>query len=184
MQEPTENREGANVRKAKMGEGVGLNGDKSEPVAQGRGGERMNPKCPYCPDGVEMTLRLTEYSDGTIAAAYYECPVCEADSPYIEDHIADDIRAAAYEAAMKRYVEPLRPMTFEEYAACDDAVYLELAGRFADRSRWKEPRTALSFVYFLLSDAAAGGQYGIDWRCWLRRPTDAERKAAKWEAQP
>lgn len=23
--------------------------------------------------------------------------------------------------------------------------------------------------------------YNIDWRCWLKHPTEAERKAAKWD---
>lgn len=25
--------------------------------------------------------------------------------------------------------------------------------------------------------------YGIDWRCWSRKPTDEERKAAKWDVE-
>lgn len=59
-------------------------------------------RCPFC--GAVMTLCVDAYSDGTITGAYYECVTCKADSPYIED--ADDIKQAAYDAAVARYVEP------------------------------------------------------------------------------
>lgn len=58
-------------------------------------------RCPYC--GGIMALCLDSYSDGTVAGAYCECIDCKAGSPYIED--ADDIKAAAYAAAMQRWMD-------------------------------------------------------------------------------
>lgn len=137
------------------------------------------PNCLYCgttmkPDRTFMSMLPA----GERPHFWYLCGECGSRSPAMRT------QEAAKAAALQRYVEPLKPMTLEEYAACDDAVYLELAGRFADRSRWKEPRTALSFVYFLMSDSADGEKYGMNWRCWLRRPTDAERSAVKWGDAP
>lgn len=31
--------------------------------------------------------------------------------------------------------------------------------------------------------ASQGDKYGIKWRCWLRKPTEEEQKAAKWEGE-
>lgn len=56
-------------------------------------------RCPYC--GAIMTLCVDAYSDGTITGAYYECVDCKSNSPYIED--ADDFKAAAHSAAMRRW---------------------------------------------------------------------------------
>ena len=58
--------------------------------------------CPWC--GGLMTLNVNAYSDGTVTGAWYECLVCKAESPYIEDDAADDIKAAALSAALQRYV--------------------------------------------------------------------------------
>lgn len=74
-----------------------------------------NVRCPWC--GMPMTLCVDAYSDGTVTGTYYECVVCKADSPYIED--ADDIKAAARAAAMQMWQEPNRVLTLDEILALD-----------------------------------------------------------------
>ena len=99
----------------------------------------MNPKCPYC--GGVMTLCVNAYSDGTVNGAWYECVACKGESPYIEDNVADDIRAAAYEAAMKRYVEPAKGCCWcsadgvinKVYIRTDDSEYTFVDARYCPK---------------------------------------------------
>jgi hypothetical protein len=102
--------------------------------------------------------------------------VCKADAPYIED--ADDIKDAAYAAAMTRWVEANRVLTLEEVA------------------RWYDANDGTSFCYEHYNNDSSNGwidaadygampgrYYGQSWRLWIRRPTDEERAAVAWEQE-
>lgn len=141
--------------------------------------------CPWC--GGLMTLNVNAYSDGTVTGAWYECLVCKAESPYIEDDAADDIKAAALSAALRRYVEPNRVLTLEELDKWDGVVYLEKAQRgLLDNvwlmDAWKENSNLRVFngrrdgFMLLVAD-----DYGSYWRAWPHRPTDEERQSVAWE---
>ena len=95
--------------------------------------------CPWC--GGLMTLNVNAYSDGTVTGAWYECLVCKAESPYIEDDAADDIKAAALSAALQRYVEPANGCCWciadgvinKVYIRTDDSDYTFVDAKFCPK---------------------------------------------------
>lgn len=147
---------------------------------------RLAPKCPYC--GYIMYERCEAVSEGY--EYYYSCGACRAKSPPLYDPSSNDERIEAkqredaYAAAMQRVEPEKRVLTLDEIAGTIYVTpcWLELLN---------EPNTYAiilngdSQCFFakgdidLLYDTTEN--YGITWRCWLRKPTDAERAAAPWK---
>lgn len=134
-------------------------------------------KCPYC--GAEMALR--DWHDIFFGKGnFFEC-VCGAKSP---------IKASpdtAHAAAMERYVEPNRVLTFEEIMNLDPD-----GTTCVEERRTGAIKVILNFEILegfaeVLRDGgqdavkkAHGHSYGRFSRAWLRRPTDEERAGAGW----
>ena len=113
---------------------------------------------------------------------------CNINCPYIG--LADSCRgqllydALAYiqqlEAKLAEYDKPLVPMTQEEVKRHvkepeAEPVWLEDV---------EEPSNAGWTYSHIIYDWMHGFDertYGKEWRCWPRKPTEAERKAAKWD---
>lgn len=133
--------------------------------------------CPYC--GAEM--KLDRYDDGYVfGAAYYVCQECGSTSP------TANTDAAALSAAQARYLPPNRPLTLDEVKAhCKGGasampLWVEfddgISGwvRIAPKSQGCELEYVSDFVDLMWQ------QYKKSWRCWLKKPTQAEMDAAGW----
>ena len=133
--------------------------------------------CPYC--GSEM--KLDRQDDGYVfGAAYYVCQECGSTSP------TANTDAAALAAAQARYLPPNRPLTLDEVKAhCkggasatplwvefDDGINRWV--RIAPNSNGCELEYVSEFVDLMWP------QYKKSWRCWLKKPTQAEMDAAGW----
>jgi hypothetical protein len=99
------------------------------------------------------------------------------------------------EAKVAEYEKPLKPMTLEE-ACWADHCYIEynikgssepqviLLGMMTANSKNEKHVEIMEFGedvdYCVKLNCEV---YGEEWRCWSRRPTDEERKAAEWDAK-
>ena len=144
------------------------------------------PKCPYCGD--EMKIRVSLITpDWGLLSAQYKCMTCESTSPRIEfsggtpnEKIIERLQAVSL-----RRVEPKnRVLTLEELK--NHAGFLWNENRYDSYESEGEPAYAENdFLY------ASNGNvdlklniskiYGRRWRCWLRKPTEAERLGTPWE---
>lgn len=139
-----------------------------------RGQDKPTPRCPYC--GHKMVHQYV-YGDH-----FFRCPKCRAVAP------DKDTEAKAYEAAMQRWQEPNRMLTLEEVKE-QRAVWLE--------ENIGAPRPTIFYANgYLHHSVFMGGfgdsddvdsnvwyddeDYGVDWRCWLRKPTQEERERTPW----
>lgn len=122
---------------------------------------------------------------------------CNIECPYITDTLSATCRAVLcedaltyirqLEAKLAEYEKPLEPLPEEQIY--NDPVWLEM------RADNVEPMIADIVPSFtdpgekaeitLLGNPRRAhlpyDHYGSSWRCWSRRPTDEERKAAKWD---
>lgn len=132
--------------------------------------------CPYC--GHRMVHQYV-YGDH-----FFRCPKCRAVAP------DRDIEAEAYEAAMQRWQEPndylVRAEVLDRCKQGAEARPLWVEFRRNDqRSRWMVVDTPPTvFGTDTVKDYFANmcEQYGILWRCWLRKPTQEEMEAVPWES--
>lgn len=106
------------------------------------------------------------------------------------------------EARVAELEKPLEPMTLEEVFAVSrdegNIVWLEYRDEAAVRCGYNgyyEPQHIMEYSAFggykgAVTFYPPGAEtektpdpavYGIGWRCWSRRPTDEERKAAEWD---
>lgn len=132
------------------------------------------PKCPGC--GADMELMLLCCN----STFYYACAKCGWDSPTGIDS------ESAFRMAMRRAEPKNRVLTLEELKAycgggADAApLWVEFDG---GANGWvliapvRETRK-MDFVSKLL--VTMGILYGKEWRCWLRKPTEAERRETPW----
>lgn len=139
-----------------------------------------DPTCRYC----GAVMKFAEDFAEVLGGGYYECPECGSTSPFVAD-FEGDIRYAARVAALRRPVQ--MPMTHDELLEHLSAMHpYEIAPLYIEfheehdydldfASRWRDAYN-LSTI-----NAGQGEKYGKTWRCWRARPTDEERKAAKWE---
>lgn len=141
--------------------------------------DKATPKCPWC--GKEMEPDRSYKSmlaPGVGRMFWYSCDPCGSVSPRC------DSPESAYFAAMARWVEPNRVLTLEEVAEMDDSrsIYFETNGFGSDRGAVFESSVVCAQETFCDEDesAYARKEYGVKVRCWLRRPTDEERKAVGW----
>lgn len=130
------------------------------------------PKCPGC--GADMELMRLSYND----TFYYVCTKCGWDSPIGIDS------ESAFRMAMRRAEQKNRVLTLEELK--NHAGFLWNENRYDSFESEGEPAYAENdFLY------AGNGNvdlklniseiYGRNWRCWLRKPTEVERRGTPWK---
>lgn len=146
--------------------------------------------CPYCgpwnkhPDGVEMVDEGNEYADprslGLPLLYWYRCPCCNSQAPSGRN------RKEARKNALRRFT-PTRaqvPLTLDEIRAMKTPwpVWLELLHpnhlRPVILSSYDAKRDLLTTSDTVLRNT---GAYNTTWRLWSTKPTDCDRKAARWE---
>lgn len=143
------------------------------------------PKCPYCGDRMKIRVSLTT-PDWGLLSAQYKCMTCESTSPRIEfsggtsnEKIIERLQAAA-----SRRAEPKnRVLTLEELK--NHAGFLWNENRYDSFESEGEPAYAENdFLY--VGDGNVDLKlniskiYGRHWRCWLRKPTEEERRGTPW----
>lgn len=149
--------------------------------------------CPFC--GAEMRLPVYvgwTHSPPPDKGGYNwhqcaECPNCGANAPEGYGRTLEEAKEAARAAAMRRYTPPIKPMTLEEATSTDEAVWYEYNGSTCtekiDCVALPEAKTYTE-ICTLRRDGAwlvTTECYGRTWRCWERKPTYEERRAAEWE---
>lgn len=151
------------------------------------------PKCPYCGDGMEIHVR-SYATEPEFFSAWYQCVTCESASPRIEfigSMSQTEIEERLQAMSSCRAKPKNRVLTLEEVEAyCEggaDAtpLWYDEKGRYA--SRWMVidlPELAFgstTTVKRLVNSEFFSATYGEKWRCWLRKPTEAERRGTPWE---
>lgn len=144
--------------------------------------DREAARCPYCPDGVRMLVQRE--STGMVRGVdFMVCPKCFSRAPaiYTVDGQWSGKQAEAYSAAMKRWVEPLKPMTLRE-VQCFSECPVVLVEHLYESLEWHHTNYIID--RWAHPDAKMSELYGMTWRCWnplKGRPTDEERRAVGWE---
>lgn len=146
------------------------------------------PKCPYCGDRMALHV-LPHTTEQEFFSAWYQCVTCESTSPRIEfiGNTSQTKIEERLQAVSSRRVEPKnRVLTLEELKAyCEggaDAAPLWVEFD-RDVNRWVliAPVRETCKAYFVSKYLVVmGGLYGKKWRCWLRKPTEAERREIPW----
>lgn len=147
--------------------------------------------------------------DWGLFSAQYECMTCESTSPHIEfpggtsnEKIIERLQAVA-----SRRVEPKnRVLTLAESRNAEKDAFgnvmrwleihdirkyaefnhLENENGIFAASLWFDEETGEAATLALFSSAISSTvflrqkEYGLCWRCWLRKPTDAERRETPW----
>lgn len=144
------------------------------------------PKCPYCGDEMKIRVSLTT-PDWGLLSAQYKCMTCESTSPRIEfsGGTSNEKIIERLQAVSSRRVEPKnRVLTLEELK--NHAGFLWNENRYDSFESEGEPAYAeKDFLY--VGDGNVDLKlniskiYGRHWRCWLRKPTKAERLGTPWE---
>lgn len=133
-------------------------------------------RCPYC--GTEMIFCKVygDWNDPEPIEGFYECGDCGSRSPEAEPE-------DAHAAARARWQEPNRVLTLEEVLALDldGATCVEERKNGAievilNRDILEEFAEVVREGEYELAKKA----YGHFSRAWRRRPTDEERRTAKW----
>lgn len=161
----------------------------------GREAMSETPKCPYCGDRMEIcTSLLTPEQD--LISAWYQCVTCESTSPRIEfsGGTSNEKIIERLQAVSSRRAEPKnRVLTLEELKSyCEggaDAAPLWYDSKdYSDVNRWividlpKHAFGSAATVNCLANSHFFEPTYGKNWRCWLRKPTEAERRGTPWES--
>lgn len=130
------------------------------------------PKCPGCGADMELMQMLLCNS-----AFYYVCAKCGWGSPTGIDP------ESAFRMAMRRAEPKNRVLTLEELKVYTGFLWSE--NRYSSFDYEGEP----AFVEEGFMYAGNGNvdlrrdisdTYGKYWRCWLRKPTEAERRGTPW----
>ena len=112
---------------------------------------------------------------------------------HVGDEGLDDTRRLAIDTAIKRLKEnEPRVLSFDEAHGEIDPILLEI--KDCDGLWWVDLAVIVdstgnfeeSIIRNLYDDSGkfygrVSKEYGKTWRCWNKRPTDEQRKAAKWE---
>lgn len=141
--------------------------------------------CPYC--GAEMAVVMSIYFDSPGWGGRTLCNGCDALGPRVTGFkTKSEAKAAAHAAAQARYLPPNRPLTLDEVEEhCKGGpsatpLWVEFDEGL---NRWvriasEKPGCILDYVAVFISIMPS--LYGKEWRCWLRKPTQAEMDAAEW----
>lgn len=138
------------------------------------------PKCPGCGADMELMHLLCN------ATFYYVCAKCGWGSPVGVDP------ESAFRMAMRRAEPKNRVLTLEELKAyCEggaDAAPLWYDSKdYSDVNRWmvidlpKHAFGSAATVNCFVNGHFFEPTYGEEWRCWLRKPTEVERRETPWE---
>lgn len=132
------------------------------------------PKCPGC--GADMELMHLCMCN---AGFYYVCAKCGWDSPTNIDS------ESAFRMAMRRAELKNHILTLEELKVYTGFLWRE--NRYSPFDCEGEPAfVEKGFMYAgngnvdLRRDIS--NAYGKNWRCWLKKPTEAERQETPWES--
>nr|DAH64707.1 MAG TPA: cysteine-rich protein [Caudoviricetes sp.] len=151
------------------------------------------PKCPYCGDRMHIHVSLIT-PEWELLSAQYRCVTCGSTSPRIEfpGDTANDEIIERLQAVSSRRAEPKnRVLTMEELKAyCEggaDAAPLWYESKdYSDVNRWmvidlpKHAFGGAATVNCFVNGHFFKPTYGEEWRCWLRNPTEAERRETPW----
>lgn len=143
------------------------------------------PKCPYCGDGMEIHVH-SYATEPEFFSAWYQCVTCESASPRIEfigSMSQTEIEERLQAMSSCRAESKNRFLSLEEATGSDEPVWLEAMSRVfiadvcvAPNARMAQIQTIgkASCAYLPICD------YGVLWRCWLRKPTPKEMEATPW----
>jgi DNA-directed RNA polymerase subunit RPC12/RpoP len=146
------------------------------------------PKCPYCGDGMKIRVSLTT-PDWGLLSAQYKCMTCESTSPRIEfsGGTSNEKIIERLQAVSSRRAEPKnRVLTLEEVAKSEvmwyeqrtmQGVRVVILGYAQNEPGFTQLINYLGDKFYRRDDA-----YNDFWRCWLRKPTEAERRGTPWES--
>lgn len=144
------------------------------------------PKCPYCGDRMEIRASLLA-PEHDLLSVWYQCVTCESASPRIELYggTPNEKIEERLQAVSLRRAEPENcVLTLEELK--NHAGFLWNENRYDSFESEGEPAYAENdFLY--VGDGNVDLKlniskiYGRHWRCWLRKPTEAERRGTPWE---
>lgn len=141
------------------------------------------PKCPYCGDRMKIRVSLTT-PDWGLLSAQYKCMTCESTSPRIEfsggtpnDKIIERLQAVS----LRRAEPENRVLTLKEVKIYTGFLWSE------NRYSQCEGEPAFAENGFLYAGNGnvdlrrdISDTYGKNWRCWLRKPTEAEKLETPW----
>ena len=144
-------------------------------------------ECAICPYGdmAAMDCAITLKVDALAYIRELEARLGEANKT------SDDLRAKL--AKYEKPLVPLKPMTLDEayeadYCYIEDNVkgssepHVVFLGMMTANSRNEKRVEIMEFgedVDYCVKLSCEA--YGKTWRCWSRRPTEEERKAAEWD---
>lgn len=136
------------------------------------------------PDAIRKGLAECTRFGGCAACPYFDMGIAARCTPKLAADALELIRQL--EAKLAKYEKPLVPLTFEE-AILDDSFLERKDDSYVDMAlndfavNMPEEGFMLLTVHGDDDLRLDRDDYGKTWRCWSRRPTDDERKAAKWD---
>lgn len=146
------------------------------------------PKCPYCGDRMKIRVSLTT-PDWGLLSAQYKCMTCESTSPRIEfsGGTPNEKIIERLQAVSSRRAEPKnRVLTLEEVAQSEVMWYDDRlrTGALVVIRVWgqREPDFTRLVDHCGYEMRLWNDSYNDFWRCWLRKPTEAERRETPWKS--
>lgn len=149
--------------------------------------------CPYCADTEMEPREMRLKNDMGIFKVQLICRKCSMCGPLVSGKTEEEAQGNAILAA-KCFVQNSipamqKPLTWWE--ACEDDAFIEYKGReeigaallqgaFCTEGTIAECDYAMYSTHTENGIELFGLDYGLTWRAWAKRPTDAERAAAPW----
>ena len=145
------------------------------------------PKCPYCGDRMEIHIR-SYATELELSSAWYQCVTCESASPRIEfiGNTSQTKIEERLQAVSSRRIVPKNRVLMLEEVVRGDAMWYEdrtmqgtrvvILGYGQNEPGFTKLIDYLGDKFYRRDDA-----YNDFWRCWLRKPTEAERRETPWE---
>lgn len=143
--------------------------------------------CPYC--GSEMKSEdWVKVDGGYLSYAVCSNDACQSIGPTVTGYeTTAEARAAALAAAQARYLPPNRPLTLEEVKGLErddmgySCVWMENRRVYdANGQAYEDYPYPVVTADCIPNSQAYYKKYGIEYRIWLRKPTQAEMDAAEW----
>ena len=142
--------------------------------------------CPYC--GAEMkSSGWVSLINGNLAYTVCSNNRCKSAGPYVRGYETnEEACAAALAAARARYLPPNRPLALDEVKEhCKGGpsatpLWVEFDEGLNRWVRIDSEKRGCILDYVTVFISIMSSLYGKEWRCWLRKPTQAEMDAAGW----
>ncbi len=145
------------------------------------------PKCPYCGDRMAIHV-LPHTTEQEFFSAWYQCVTCESTSPRLEfiGNTSQTKIEERLQAVSSRRAEPKnRVLTLEEVAQSEVMWYDDRlrTGALVVIRVWGqcEPDFTRLVDHCGYEMRLWNDSYNDFWRCWLRKPKEAERRETPWE---